>query len=417
MKKLIALISITILLISATGCGEKDDSSHAGETSNRDFQKNDYKKMISSNNELGFDLLATTEPDDNGNTFISPTSLLMALSMVYNGAVGETKEEIADVLQVEGIDVGKLNKANASLISIMNNDSDQVQLDIANSIWLNKRFQFQDDFAKNNKSYFNAEIQEINVDDRKSAEKINDWVRKATNYKIDKIADSPLDSDMVTMLINAIYFQGEWTNEFDEKETADRTFYLADGATKDAPLMKQKRELAYMENDNFQAVSLPYGEDGEMSMNIFLPKKNIDMIDFQEMLTNENWAEWKSEFQRKKGTIMLPKFQLEYEATLNEPLQRLGMTTAFDKDEARFERLIEEDAPLWISKVKQKTFIDVNETGTEAAGVTSIEIVTESSAIQPDDDSFYMEVNRPFFISITEEETDAILFMGTIFNP
>lgn len=334
MKKLIALISITILLISTTGCGEKDDSSHAGETSNQDFQKNDYKKMISSNNELGFDLLATTEPDDNGNTFISPTSLLMALSMVYNGAVGETKEEIADVLQVEGIDVGKLNKANASLISIMNNDSDQVQLDIANSIWLNKRFQFQDDFAKNNKSYFNAEIQEINVDDRKSAEKINDWVRKATNDKIDKIADSPLDSDMVTMLINAIYFQGEWTNEFDEKETADRTFYLADGATKDAPLMKQKRELAYMENDNFQAVSLPYGEDGEMSMNIFLPQKNIDMIDFQEMLTIENWAEWKSEFQRKKGTIMLPKFQLEYEATLNEPLQRLGMTTAFDKEEA-----------------------------------------------------------------------------------
>lgn len=414
MKKLIAFILIVMLLISATACGKKDDSSHSGETSSRDFDKNDYEKIVSSNNKLGFDLLATSDPDDKGNTFISPTSLLMALSMVYNGADGKTKKEIADVLHAKGIEVDELNKANASLMSIMNDDSEQIHLDVGNSIWLNEQFHFQDDFVKNNKDYFHAAIQEINVDDRKTPDKINDWVKKATNDKIEKIADSPLDPNMVAMLINAIYFQGEWTNEFDEKETADRTFYLSDGTKKDVPLMKQKRELAYMENDNFQAVSLPYGEDGEMSMNIFLPQESTNMKDFQKKLTDVNWEEWKSEFQRQKGTIMLPKFQLEYEAALNEPLKNLGMTTAFDKDEANFEKMIEEDDPLWISKIKQKTFIDVNEKGTEAAGATSSEMDTTSA---PVDEPFQMEVNRPFFITITDEKTETILFMGTIFNP
>lgn len=403
------VIVSTILILLLTAC-----SGNSSGESDVHFSEDDYQKIVSSNNGLGFDLLEAIEPDESGNIFISPVSLFMALSMVYNGADGKTKEEIAAVLQAEGIEVDELNQANASLMSIMNDDSRQVQLDVGNSIWLNEQFHFQDDFAENSKNYFHAEIQEIDVDDDKSADNINDWVKEATNDKISEIADAPLDSNMVAMLINAIYFQGTWTHTFDENETEDQAFHLDDGSTKDVPLMKLKEDLMYMENDDFQAVSLPYGDDEEMSMHLFLPREDSTIEDFQEKLTNEEWEKWKSEFQQQEGTVMLPKFQLEYEATLNESLEALGMRTAFDKDKANFEQMIEEDDPLWISEVKQKTFIDVNEEGTEAAGATSVEVGTTSATL---DEPFEMEVNRPFFFAITDDETEAILFMGTILNP
>lgn len=412
MKKMIVS---TLLVLSLVACGTEDngsdDSDMEGDTN---FDKKDYHKIISPNNTLGFHLLEEVDPDEDGNIFISPTSLFMALSMVYNGAEDETKKEIADVLQAENIEIDELNKANASLMSIMNDNSDQVQLDVGNSTWLNAQFHFQDDFAKSNKDYFDAEIEEIDVDDDKSADKINDWVKEATNDKIDEIADAPLDSNMVAMLINAIYFQGEWTNAFDEDETSDETFHLDDGSTKDTPLMKLKEDLMYMENDDFQAVSLPYGDDEEMSMHIFLPSEDSNLKDFQEKLTSDNWGEWQSEFQEQEGTIMLPKFQMEYEATLNKSLEALGMETAFNKDKANFENMVKEDDPLWISEIKQKTFIDVNEEGTEAAGATSSEMETTSAPI---DEPFEMKVDRPFFFAITDDETEAILFMGTIYNP
>ena len=146
-------------------------------------------------------------------------------------------------------------------------------------------------------------------------------------------------------------------------------------------------------------------------MKIFLPKENS--AEFTEMFTVDNWQKWNSQFEVKEGTILLPKFQLEYEASLKEMLEKLGMTTAFAKG-ANFSKMIQEDDPLWISKVKQKTYIDVNEKGTEAAAATSVEIVTESFQM---DGPFYMEVNRPFFLAITENESDTILFMGAITNP
>lgn len=178
--------------------------------------------------------------------------------------------------------------------------------------------------------------------------------------------------------------------------------------------MSLKENLAYLENEEFQAVSLPYGEDESMSMNVFLPKENTSLADFQSQLTNKNWNVWKSEFQKKEGTILLPTFQLEYEAVLNDTLNQLGMADAFNEEKANFSKMIETDDPLWISQIKQKTFIDVNEKGTEAAAATSVEMETTSA---PVNEPFHMEVNRPFFIAITDDETGTILFMGLIANP
>jgi len=400
------------LLVLVTGCGKGDNLGSMVISNNVDFNEDDYKKIISSNNQLGMELLTELKADENGNSFISPTSLFMALSMVYNGADEVTKEEIAKVLQSENIDVDELNKANASLISMLHRNSKDVQLNVGNSIWLNNGFHFQENFAKSNKDYFNAEIKEIDIYDSKSTEMINDWVAESTNNKIKEIVKSPLDPNIVAILINAIYFKGDWKYEFDKKRTEKSTFYLEDDTTKEVQLMTLNEELAYMENENFQAVSLPYGE-GEMSMKVFLPKENSSLEEFKKTLTEDNFKDWNLEMIEQDGTIILPKFQLEYEVALNEPLKKLGMVTAFDAEEANFSKMIEEDQQILISEVTQKTFIDVNEEGTEAAAVTSVQMVMESASAEP----FHMEVNRPFFITITDDETGTILFMGSIANP
>lgn len=411
-KRILLLLILLSLFIVTVGCGDTDTQDNNSQSFSKvDFGKDDYKKIVSSSNQLGMDLLPIIDADDNGNTFISPTSLFMALSMVYNGADGVTKTEIAKVLQSEGIDVDEMNQANASLMSILHRDSEEIQLTIGNSIWLNENYQFQDQFAQDNQDYFNAEIQEIDILDSTSVDTINDWVSNSTNNKIKKIVANPLDNDLLAILINAIYFKGDWQHPFDKSQTKKGTFYLKEGTTKEIQLMTLNEEVAYLETEDFQAVSLPYGE-GEMSMNVFLPKEHYTLQEFQTIFTYENLKEWNLNFNEQDGTILLPKFQLEYEVLLNESLEELGMPSAFYKDDADFSKMITTNKPVWISKVKQKTFIDVNEEGTEAAAVTSVEMVVES-ATEP----FKLEVNRPFFITITDEKTDAILFMGSIFNP
>ncbi|MBO1910244.1 serpin family protein, partial [Microvirga sp. 3-52] len=270
MKK-IRMIILASLLVVITGCGTENKSGGIEISNDVAFGEKDYEKIVSPANELGFKLINEVEADENNNVFISPTSLYMALSMIYNGADGVTKEEIAQVLHSEGIDIEELNKANASMTSVLNKEVENIQLSIANSIWLNDKFTFQKDFANSNKNYFNAEIAEIDIADSKSPEQINKWVKEATNDKIEKIVDSPLDADLVAVLINAIYFKGSWTHEFDKNETKSRPFHIRDGSVKIIPLMTMTEEFSYLENEDFQAISLPYGE-GEMSMKVFLPK-------------------------------------------------------------------------------------------------------------------------------------------------
>ena len=410
MKKLIMNIIIGSLLLTSA-CGQATNSGSLNGSKNVEFDEDDYKKIILANNKLALDLLPNLEVNEKGNIFISPTSLFMALSMVYNGADAATKEEIAKVLNSEGIDIEEMNKANASLLSMLHNESKDIELKVGNSIWLNEKFHFQDQFAQNNRDYFNAEISEIDITNSKSADLINKWVADSTNNKIDEMVTAPLDPDLVELLINAVYFKGDWKYKFYENETVERPFHLEDGTTKTIPLMSLNEELSYMENDHFQAVSLPYG-DGDMSMNVFLPRENSTIQEFEKMLTIENLDKWNSEFYPTEGNVMLPKFKMDYEVYLNEPLKTLGMIGAYDKN-ANFSKMIKEKDPILISQVKQKTFIDVNEKGTEAAAATSVATVTVSEPAN----AFQMEVNRPFFFTITHQATGAILFMGSIADP
>lgn len=407
-------LSMVLLMCLLTGCGTTVQEGSSGSLKVSDdvkYGEEDYQKIVAPSNELGWKLLPLAEPNEQGNRFISSASLFMAVSMVYNGAKGVTKEEIAETLGVSGMEAEELNRANASLMNMLYSDTEEIQLNIANSIWLNEQYQFQEEFAKNNQDYFNAEIEEIDIMDSGSAKRINDWVSESTNGKIEEITEDPLDPNLVTMLLNAVYFKGDWQYPFEEDDTQDGDFHLVDGAVKTMPLMELNETLPYLETGEFQAVSLPYGE-GEMHMKVFLPKEGSTLAEFEESLVGGKWDEWNAAFGERSGKVRLPKFGLEYEVALTEPLKTLGMTSAFER-EAEFTNMVKGGGNLFISSVKQKTFLNVNEEGSEAAAVTGINVATSGSPEEP----FDMQVDRPFFLAIEDTETGLVLFTGLIAEP
>jgi len=371
-------------------------------------------KISTAHNYFGFNILQKLlVAGKETNIFISPSSIYLALSMTYNGASGETKEAMSDTLGIKGVSNDEVNKANASLIKIIQNPDPQVQIAIANSIWTKKGETFNSDFLTVNQKYYGAKIESLDFTDSKTVGIINGWVSENTRGKIPSIIQPPIPPDMVMYLINAIYFKGTWTVEFDKKLTSDRPFTLNDGTAINHPMMWQKGDFLYLENDQFQAVNLPYGKNKRLGMFVFLPKEKLE--DFTKQLTNENWQKWLTEFKEKEGTVILPKFKLEYENNLNSALKSLGMTVAFDS-QADFSKMranpLQKD--LFISEVIHKTYVDVNEEGTEAAAVT--EVGMKATAARPDE-TFFMEVNKPFYFAIVDRETSELLFMGIILEP
>lgn len=398
------LIICSVVLLGS--CGMNKSEGFSVISSDVKFGEKDYENIVVPSNELGFSLLNKVEPNSDNNVFLSPASLYMLLSIVYNGAEGKTKEEMAELLRFEDLSKREVNEANASLLHSLYKASEKVKLHIANSLWLDERFTFEQDFVDYAEKYFNGEIKEVPLSSSKTVKEINSWVKKATNNLIEEIVEGPFDERSVSFLVNAIYFSGEWTYSFN-KELVEDVFNQNGERKLIIPFMKLERKLPYVETDRFQGISLPYG-NGEMMMNIFLPKEKVKVDDLAEEI-----ATWQGDFEEREGTLLLPKFKLEYETTLNEPLIALGMKDAFSEEKANFSAMIKDDE-IYLNTVKQKTFISVHEEGTEAAGVTSAEFRLTSAPVDP---PFYMEVDRPFIFTILDKETGIILFVGKINRP
>jgi len=366
--------------------------------------------ISSSHNTFGLNILRQIwKTETESNIFISPSSIALALSMVYNGADGGTKESMAKTLQVQDIDIAEVNRESAALINFLENPDPKVQLSIANSIWGRQGLSFNPEFLTTNQTYYKAEIKTLNFDDPNAAKTINSWVSQKTKGKIPTIVSPPIPRDMVMFLINAIYFKGTWTTEFDKKLTTQRDFNLTDGSKKKVSMMSQGGKFPYLANDLFQAVSLPYGEKKNLSMYVFLPQKDLDGLVKQ--MDADKWNLWISQFQETKGTILLPKFKTEYKRELKDDLTSLGMGVAFSGG-ANFDKI---GPNLTISEVIHKTFVDVNEEGTEAAAVTAVGV--GATAVRPVEKTFYLEVNKPFLFAIVDNQSSEILFIGTIKEP
>jgi serine protease inhibitor len=369
-----------------------------------------YPLISSAHNKFGIDLIKTIWQTDKGkNIFISPSSVAIALSMVYNGAKEETKTAMKNILHFEQLEDIEINQGNIDIMDSLKSIDMDVQLSIANSVWAKQGMVFNNDFISILKNSYKAESSVLDFNNPESIKTINAWVNKNTNQKITKIIDN-IPSNMVMYVINAIYFKGSWTNSFDKKLTENRDFSQAPGYTpRQVPMMKETRDFSYLENDDFQSVKLDYGKNKEISMYVFLPKVSVDK--FINNLTKEKFDSWMKMYSTREGTLFLPKVKIEYEKQLKENLTALGMGIAFENN-ANLSGIGEN---LKISEVKHKTFVDINEEGTEAAAVTSIGIAM--TAVRIPDNTFYMEVNRPFFFTIRDNTTEEILFMGIIQNP
>ena len=368
-------------------------------------------QLVAANTRFGFKLFSEVAAQSPGeNVLVSPSSVAIALSMVYNGASGDTQRAIAEALQLEGLSLDDLNQANAALESVLEGADPKVKLAIANSLWSRKGVDFQPDFLAKNREFYNAEVTSLDFSQPNAPSVINDWVSRSTEGKIPTIVDR-LNPEDVLFLVNAIYFKGTWSAPFDPSMTQTQPFYLPNGDRLDHPLMSQSGQFVYAETDQFQAINLPYG-NRRFSMVVFLPKPSSSLEAFQQTLTAENWQTWNTQFRRREGMVKLPRFNTEFSVGLNDALKSLGMAIAFDPDRADFSAMI--DAQAFINRVQHKTFIEVNEQGTEAAGSTGISIGVTSAPIDP---PFQMVVDRPFFYAIQDNQTGSILFMGTVVNP
>ena len=370
-------------------------------------------EISSSHNSFGIDVFKNiyeTE-EENTNIMISPSSIALALSMTYNGADEKTKEEMAKVLYFNGFDIKEVNKASNGLIQTLSNPDPKVEIAIANSIWTKDGVNILKEFYDQNEKFYEAKVQTLNFSDDSAADTINDWVSKNTKDKIPTIVEKPISENVIMYLINAIYFNGSWTYEFDQSLTEKQKFTASDQSTTTHPLMTQGREdFNYLETEDFQAASLPYGENKQLSMYVFLPKDNLD--NFISLLSGNKLTD--KTFSVREGTLLLPKFKLEYEKELSESLINLGMPEAFSND-ANFSKMVESN-DVKISKVLHKTFIDVNEEGAEAAAATSVKMVY-GGVSENNPKPFYMEVNKPFFYAIVDGESSEILFMGVVRKP
>lgn len=373
------------------------------------------KTLVEADNSFGLKVFRAVNNDEKDkNVFISPLSISMALGMTLNGADGATREAMQNALELAGLSDQQINENYKSLIDLLTGLDPKVKFQIANSIWYRNDFKFKESFININKQYFYAQVAGLDFGNPNSVKIINGWVEDNTNGKIKKIVDQ-IEPHIVMFLINAIYFKGIWTYEFDKSQTQNDVFNLPNGSQKTVPLMTQSREFSYYANDQFQAVDLSYGDE-LFSMMIILPAPEINVDDFLAALSAENWNQWTGSFSEQDGVLFLPRFKLEYEKLLNDALKSLGMTVAFDQDQADFTRMFDKvgGINLFIDKVKHKSFVEVNEEGTEAAAVTSVEIgLTSVGPGSP----FVMRVDRPFIFAIRENHSGTILFIGKIIDP
>jgi len=348
------------------------------------------------------------------NIFISPLSVSMALGMTANGAAGSTLDSMRATLELADLTEAESNAAYQSLIELLTEADPKVRFDIANSIWYRDIWTFNADFLGRCQDYFDAVVRGLDFSDPAAADTINTWVDENTQGKIEEIVVKPIDPDIVMFLINAIYFKGTWTYEFDPENTRDDVFNLLDGSQAGCRMMEQRSEYPYLSTDQFQMVDLPYG-DGLFTMTIFLPRTNVHVDSLIAQFTPENWQLWISSLAPDSGDIQLPKFTLEYELKMNAVLKALGMGIAFGEGAVDFSRLIDPAGLIWIGKVKHKTFVQVDEEGTEAAAATVVTMVL--SAGGGHSTGFVMRVDRPFVFVIRERTSGALLFMGKIVEP
>jgi len=373
-------------------------------------------ETVSAFNDFGFELFGEINETDEGDTnvFVSPLSVSMALGMTMNGARGTTEQAMKSTLEFASMDMADINEAYQGLMDLLPGLDPEVLFQVANSIWYRMGEDIREEFLGACRTYFDADVTEIDFGSPGAAPTINGWVDEKTHGKIKKIVPDPVPADIVMYLINAIYFKGTWTEEFDPSLTHDDTFNLRKGGQVPCRMMARPEagemvEFEYFADSEAEVIDLPYAK-GWYTMTLVLPREGVDFENLIAGIDGERWKAWADSLSIHEGRLLMPKFETTYEIELKDALSALGMGPAFTPA-ADFSGM-RESGGLWIDKVKHKTYVKVDEAGTEAAAVTSVGMV---DSVDPD--TFVMHINRPFLFAIRERHSGTILFIGKIVNP
>lgn len=405
MKRLKIILSVVLIFIA--GC--ETSSQFNDEIPMRELTPIE-KQLVASADNFALKIFKQISEDESGkNVFISPLSISMALGMTLNGAEGSTYEAMRNTLSLSGITQQEINESYQSLVRLLTKIDSKVIMQIANSIWYRNTIPVKPDFIETNKKYFDAAINPMNFNDPATVNTINNWVKESTNGRIDKIVES-IDPATIMYLINAIYFKGTWQYQFDKNKTADDLFRKDAGDLIQCKMMNLDTDFYVSSNDTFTILDLPYGK-GNFSMTIILPAKDKKVKDVVGVLNNALWKSSINSLSKVKKQLYMPRFKMEYKINLNETLKALGMEIAFDPYNANFKKIYDGFGNAFISSVDHKTFVEVNEEGTEAAAVTSVTVGVTS--IQDN----VIRLDRPFIFVIREKNSGCILFIGKLEDP
>jgi serpin B len=376
----------------------------------RDLDSNE-QVVIEAGNEFAFDLfgaLARSQPDSN--VFVSPISVSMALGMAVNGAEGETYQQMVETLSLSTLTLDQINSSYQGLIDLLLDLDPSVETNVANSVWIREDFPVEDTFLEVNRRFFHATAQTLDFESPDAPPTINDWVRRETRGRIPAIIDRIPDY-YVMFLINAVYFKGQWTEPFDPEATRREAFHLREGSTRTVRMMRHTEgRFPFAATPDYMAVELPYGGEA-FAMTIVVPREGMKLEEIVATMDAAAWRDLVSRLEIERVGVALPRFRLEYEKKLNDVLKSLGMELPFEGGFADFSKIHRDlGRDLYIDEVKHKTFVEVDEEGTEAAGATSVGIGIVSMPPQ-------VVADRPFLFAIRERLTGTILFIGQFVSP
>ena len=370
---------------------------------------------VAGNTAFAFDLYSQLRTQE-GNLFLSPYSISTALAMAYGGARGETATQMAKAMHF-GLAQEKLHPAFAALESGLNavQQKGQVKLAVANSLWPQKGHLFLPVYL--DLCRINYGVAVTPLDFARAAEParqtINAWVEDKTNRKIqDLIKPGTLNAVTRLVLVNAIYFKGNWSSRFDKQLTKAGPFHVSAGKTVETPMMQATKEFRYAESPEVQALELPYAGD-DLSMLVLLPRDANSLAAFEQSLSPDKLYAWIRSLRSREVQLWLPKFKTTSEFSLNQTLTALGMTDAFT-GRADFSGM-DGTNDLFISAVIHKAFVEVNEEGTEAAAATAV--VMETKGIHIPEEPMVFRADHPFLFLIRDNRTGSILFLGRIVDP
>lgn len=365
--------------------------------------------LIVQNNAFGIQFFKEVATHETGNLMLSPLSASVALTMLLNGCQENTYLQIHEMLGYpENLSVDEVNQSYQNLVGQLLAADETISLALANAVFYRQNFVAKPPFLTAMQTSFNAHIEALNFADPQSIETINKWASDNTNAKITKVLED-IDNNAVMFLMNALYFKGDWTKKFDKANTSNQPFTLNDGIVVQAPTMNEADMKAiYISASNWEAVEIPYGRKN-FSMVVILPSGQL--TDFYDSFGSAEWQELTTTLDAStwsEVTVSLPKFKFDYEKFLNDELKQLGMTDAFMPGTANLSNI--SDGDLYVDFVKQNTFVEVNEEGTEAAAVTTVGINEVSMGPM-------LVVNRPFVFAIRERTSNTLLFIGAVSNP